>query len=59
MLFIKVFEAIDLDEFCKKIPLKRFGKVEEIISSVLFLASEESSYVNGSEIVVDGGWTIK
>ena len=47
------------DEFCKKIPLKRFGKVEEIISSVLFLASEESSYVNGSEIVVDGGWTIK
>ena len=46
-------------EFCQKIPLKRFGKVDEIISSVLFLASDDSSYVNGSEIIVDGGWTIK
>jgi len=46
-------------EFCKKIPLNRFGKVDEIISSVLFLASESSSYVNGTEIIVDGGWTIK
>ena len=47
------------NEFCEKIPLKRFGNVEEIVSSVLFLASDGSSYVNGSEIIVDGGWTIK
>jgi len=46
-------------EFCEKIPLRRFGKVSEIVSSVLFLAADESSYVNGSEILVDGGWTIK
>ena len=46
-------------EFCQKIPLGRFGKVDEIVTSVLFLASENSSYVNGSEIIVDGGWTIK
>ena len=47
------------DEFCKKIPLKRFGNVQEILTTVLYLASDESSYVNGSEIIVDGGWTIK
>lgn len=47
------------NEFCQKIPLGRFGNTREILSSVLFLASDESSYVNGSEIIVDGGWTIK
>ena len=55
----KVSDIKALVEFCKKIPLNRFGKVDEIISSVLFLASESSSYVNGTEIIVDGGWTIK
>ena len=47
------------NDFCQKIPLRRFGNTSEILSSVIFLASDESSYVNGSEIVVDGGWTIK
>jgi len=45
-------------KMCKKIPLGRFGNVEEIITPMLFLASEYSSYVNGSEIIIDGGWTI-
>jgi NAD(P)-dependent dehydrogenase (short-subunit alcohol dehydrogenase family) len=42
--------------FCMNIPKGRFGDPEEIITSCLFLASQYSSYVNGSEIVVDGGW---
>lgn len=38
-----------------QIPLGRMGLSKEIASTVLFLASDESSFVNGSEIAVDGG----
>lgn len=37
------------------IPVKRIGKPEEVANVCLFLASDESSYVTGAEIVVDGG----
>lgn len=39
------------------IPLGRIGHPEEVANAVLFLASEESSFIQGSEIVVDGGAT--
>ena len=39
-----------------RIPLGRFAEPIEIANAVLYLASDESSFVTGSEVVVDGGW---
>ena len=39
----------------QKVPLKRLGNPEEIVKIALFLASEDSSYINGTTIVEDGG----
>ena len=38
-------------------PLKRIGVVDDIAYGVLFLASDESSFMTGSELVIDGGLT--
>jgi len=41
------------------IPLKKMGEPEDIANAVLFLASDEASYITGQILVVDGGWTIQ
>ena len=46
-----------VEKLSNKIPLGRVGKADELCAPVVFLASSGSSYVNGSNLVVDGGWT--
>ncbi len=40
-----------------RIPLGRYGQPEEVAYGILFLASDESAFMTGSELVIDGGWT--
>ncbi len=40
-----------------KVPMKRMGKPEDIAPSISFLLSDESSYMTGQNIIIDGGWT--
>ncbi len=46
-----------LKKYNKITPLGRMGKPEEVATTVLFLASDASSYITGATIMVDGGWT--
>ena len=52
-------QGILAQEILDKIPLKRAGKVEDVASLVNFLSSEESNYITGQTLVVDGGLFMK
>ena len=49
----------DMKRFAQTIPMKRYGQPIDIANLVVFLASDESSYITGECIVVDGGLTIQ
>ena len=44
-------------QFVSKIPLGRWGRVEEIGQLALYLCSEEAGFITGTDILIDGGWT--
>jgi NAD(P)-dependent dehydrogenase (short-subunit alcohol dehydrogenase family) len=44
-------------QFLSKIPVGRWGKVEEIGALARFLCSEEAGFITGTDILIDGGWT--
>lgn len=50
-------EQAFLDAYCGRIPVRRMANIDEYNGAVLFLASEASRYMTGSNLVIDGGWT--
>lgn len=51
-------DEVTYGKFKERIPLNRAAKPDEIAEPAIFLVSENASYVNGTSLVVDGGWEI-
>ncbi|MFC0013828.1 MULTISPECIES: glucose 1-dehydrogenase [Allobacillus] len=52
-------EEGDIEELAKVTPLGRLGKAEDVAKAVLFLATDDSSFITGTSLIVDGGYTAK
>ena len=49
--------AIRSEAILKRVPMKRFGELDELVNLAKFLASEQSNYITGQTIAIDGGYT--
>ena len=47
-----------IKNYNRKVPMKRMGSPKDIVSAVYYLLSDESGYITGHNLVVDGGWSI-
>lgn len=50
-------DSVFISNYNKKVPMRRMGKPSDISPIVSFLLSDESAYITGQNIAVDGGWT--
>jgi NAD(P)-dependent dehydrogenase (short-subunit alcohol dehydrogenase family) len=51
--------AMSADRLAQVVPLGARGSPEDIAAAAVYLASEDSDYMNGHTLVVDGGWTAR
>lgn len=54
---IKFWSGTRGDELKTKIPLHRFAEVREVVDPIIFLLSEQSSFINGHSIPIEGGFS--
>jgi NAD(P)-dependent dehydrogenase (short-subunit alcohol dehydrogenase family) len=52
-------DPVKYKEFVAQIPMGRWGEVHELAGAAVYLASDASSYMTGSSLFVDGGWTAR
>jgi gluconate 5-dehydrogenase len=52
-------DPVKYKEFMSFVPMGRWGELHELAGVALFLSSDASSYVTGTTITVDGGWTAR
>lgn len=52
-------DPVKFKEFVAQIPMGRWGEVHELAGAAVYLASDASSYMTGSTLFVDGGWTAR
>jgi NAD(P)-dependent dehydrogenase (short-subunit alcohol dehydrogenase family) len=52
-------DPVKYKEFVSQIPMGRWGEVDELAGAAVFLASDASSFVTGTSLFVDGGWTAR
>lgn len=59
MLYQKSVSEEQIKEDLENYPLKRYGKPEDVAYAVIYLLSGASSWVTGSNLLIDGGFTLK